>query len=617
MTEAINILEHPLSNLYRPENRILKLFSDAALTTLDSLMALPAIREYYHNMPESNDPFSFIENALETLGIKYDTLTRKIKIPERGPLIVVSNHPFGGIDGLVLASIISKARKDVRILANHYLGLFKELEPILFPVDPFLNRRSIGKNTRAILKAASWVKNGGLLITFPAGEVSHFSIKKRNIADPPWHNTISRIVHLTESAVLPVYFYGDNSPLFHFAGIVHPRFRTALLPRELLKKRCSEIGYKIGHTIPYKRLADITDTGALTSYLRFRTELLSRSVEHNDKILPFKKKSENISSGKIIIEPVKSDILAGELLQLPDDQKLISTDDFSVYCAEYLQVPHVLREIGRLREITFRSTGEGTGNSIDLDRFDQTYTHIILWNEKNQEIAGAYRLGRTDEILAREGKKGLYTSTLFKYRNSFLNNYSPALEMGRTFIREEYQRSYSALLLLWKGIGQYVVNHMKYRYLFGAVSISKEYKSYSRKLMVSFLEMNHGIPHLSRLIKPRTPFRIISSRPGINRALHWGDDIEEVSSWISGIEKDDKGVPVLLRQYLKLGGRIISFNVDERFSDVLDGLILVDLMESDEKLLSRYMGEQGLKQFREYHSEKNIIHPHLSDSRAA
>ena len=230
-----------------------------------------------------------------------------------------------------------------------------------------------------------------------------------------------------------------------------------------------------------------------------------------------------------------------------------------------------------------------------------------MLRNKNKEIVGAYRVGRVDEILAKEGKSGLYTYTLFKYRDSFLNKLNPALEMGRTFIREEYQKSYSALLLLWKGICQYVVKNMKYRYLFGAVSISKDYQSYSRKLLVSFLEMNHGIPGLSKMVKPRTPFHVKHSRSGINQVLEWSHDIDEISSWISGIEKDNKGVPVLLRQYLKLGGKFLCFNVDRNFNDVLDGLIVVDLLESNEKTLSRYMGEAGLKNFTEYHFGLNKI----------
>ncbi len=609
MTDTRNILNTPLSSFYSSGNPVKRLMSGLALSSLDKIMSLPTIRDYYYSLPDSLDPFSFIDKVLDKLDINYSPVEdHKKSIPAAGPLIVVANHPFGGIDGLALASILSGVRKDIRILANHYLGLFTELEPILFPVDPFGKRSSVKSNARSIIKAASWVKNGGLLLTFPAGEVSHFSIAKREVTDPPWHNTVGRLVHLTGSPVLPVFFYGKNSPLFHIAGLVHPRLRTALLPRELLKKRSVNINYKIGQAVPYKRMSDIKDNSTLTSYLRFRTELLGKSDRANKNVFSFPLVKRTSKKHNSISISQSKDILSMELSSLPDDQTLVKNGDFTVYWAECTQIPHVLQEIGRLREVTFRATGEGTGKSIDLDRFDHTYVHIILWNDKNRDIVGSYRVGRTDEILSKEGKKGLYTYTLFKYRDSFLNNMGPALEMGRTFIREEYQRSYSALLLLWKGIGHYVVKNMKYRYLFGAVSISKDYQSYSRKLMVSFLELNHGIPQLSKMIRPRTPFRINHARSGINRDLKWSSDIEEVSSWISGIEKDDKGVPVLLRQYLKLGGKILSFNVDQDFSNVLDGLIFVDLLESDKKTLSRYFGEEGLKNYLAFHGHSINSH---------
>lgn len=606
--ESASILNVSLSSIYRPNNPLKRIFSGPALSSLDKMMSLPTIRYYYHSLPRCDDSFLFIEKVLERLEIQYSPpLDQKKRIPEAGPLIVVANHPFGGIDGLILTSILSRLRQDVRILANHYLGFFSELQPILFPVDPFGKKISVNKNAASLLNAATWVKNGGLLITFPAGEVSHFSIAKSKITDPPWHSTIGRLVHLTGTSVLPVFFHGKNSSLFHIAGLVHPRLRTVLLPRELLKKRSMSIRYKIGHQIQYKRLSDIKDHRTLTSYLRFRTELLGKSSLSKNKILSFPisyRKTKFVTSVTI---PEKGSVLLKEIESLPENHNLLQNGDFSVYWAQCTQIPHILREIGRLREMTFRATGEGTGKPVDLDRFDHTYIHLFLWNEKKHEIVGAYRLGRTDEILAREGKRGLYTYTLFKYRDAFLNKMSPSLEMGRSFVRLEYQRSYSALLLLWKGIGRYIANNIKYRYLFGAVSISKAYQSYSRQLMVSFLKMNHGIPHLSKMIKPRSPYRMKHTPSGIKHMIYCNGDIEEVSSWISCIEKDDKGVPVLIKQYLKLGGKILCFNVDQHFSDVLDGLIFVDLLESDQKILARYMGESELKCFLEYYSNKNEL----------
>ena len=256
--------------------------------------------------------------------------------------------------------------------------------------------------------------------------------------------------------------------------------------------------------------------------------------------------------------------------------------------------------------------GEGTGNPIDLDRFDNIYTHLFVWNNVKNEVVGAYRLAPTDEILPKYGKKGLYTYTLFKFRDPFLVEIGPALEMGRTFVRREYQKNYSPLLLLWKGIGQYVVQHPRYKYLFGAVSISNDYQSYSRQLIAAFLKINNYSPELAKMIKPRNRFRQ-------KRIVHLNSsltdrhcsNIDELSSWVSRVEKDGKGVPVLLKQYLKLGGKVLSFNVDNDFGDVLDGLMLVNLTQTDPKLLKRYMGQDGLDRFLDYQLESDSEQWHV------
>jgi hypothetical protein len=295
-----------------------------------------------------------------------------------------------------------------------------------------------------------------------------------------------------------------------------------------------------------------------------------------------------------------------EVDSLPSGQKLISSNEFEVYYALAGQIPRLMKEIGRLREETFRMAGEGTGKAIDLDRFDNIYIHLFVWNRERNEVVGAYRLGASDEILAKHGKKGLYTQTLFRYHDRLLKEMGPALEMGRTFVRKEYQRSYSPLLLLWKGIGQYVVAHPRYRILFGAVSISNDYHSYSRRLMVAFLNMNRSLPDLGKMVKPRKPFR----QKQVS-GLHWvNEDVEEgldeLSAWISGVEEDGKGVPILLKQYLKLGGKVLSFNVDKRFGNALDGLILVDLALTDHKILKRYMGDEGFNTFMNCHTEQSL-----------
>ena len=567
---------------------------------LERTLLINKIRKIYNELPLCNDPYEFLRLALKKLNVKY-TLCEKDAdaIPATGPVIVVSNHPFGGVDGMILAAALSSARKDIKIMTNYFLNFITELEPLFLPVDPFQNQTAVKKNIASTRQALRWLKEGGLLMVFPAGEVSHFYFRKRRIEDPQWSPVVARLVQLSNAPVLPVYFKGRNSALFHITGIIHPHLRTAMLPRELIKKRSTEIKFRIGRPIPQKWLAAIEKPADLAEYMKFCTYQLDMSMRENKASITFPQRpTTRLKREKEIVPPRKVSLFTEEIRSLPEHQNLISGREFSVYYGRANQIPNILHEIGRLREETFRLAGEGTGNPIDLDRFDNFYSHLFVWNKDKNEVVGAYRFGPTDEILPKYGKKGLYTYTLFKFRAPFLMEISPAIEMGRTFVRKEYQKNYSPLLLLWKGIGRYVAHYPHYKHLFGAISISNDYESYSRQLIAEFLKINNYSPELAKMIKPRRRFRekriIDLNTTLMNRRCN---NIDELSSWISRVEGDGKGVPVLLKQYLKLGGKVLSFNVDNNFKEVLDGLMLVNLTRTDPKVLKRYMGEEGLKSF--------------------
>ena len=268
-----------------------------------------------------------------------------------------------------------------------------------------------------------------------------------------------------------------------------------------------------------------------------------------------------------------------------------------------LEAAFILLELGRLREITFRKVGEGTGESSDLDRFDTTYRHLFVWNREEREIVGAYRLGLTDEILPADGKKGLYTSTLFRFKTEVIRGLDPAIELGRSFVVEKYQRKPLSLGLLWRGIGRFIVRNPRYCTLFGPVSISREYHGLSKNLMVAYLKENNLDPVLASKVKARNPLRSRNfgslDRKSFRRSVR---DIDDVSALISEIEREERGVPVLLRQYLKLNATLLSFNVDPAFNDSLDGLVLVDLRRTAVKVLRKYMGAEGVDRFLRHHA---------------
>ena len=290
--------------------------------------------------------------------------------------------------------------------------------------------------------------------------------------------------------------------------------------------------------------------------------------------------------------------LQAEIEALPSSQRLADSGPLHVYYARAAQIRWGLQEIGRLRELTFRSVGEGTGRSADVDDFDADYLHLFVWDARTHAIAGAYRLGLADDIVARRGLRGLYTHSLFTYPRRLLDALNPAIELGRSFVRAEYQRSFAPLLLLWSGIGRFVEHAPRYAVLFGPVSISGRYTPASRRLIVDYLWRHRGERRLARHVRPRRPFR---DRARASTCEPPPTTIDQLSRAVARLEPDGKSIPVLLRHYLRLGARVLGFSVDPDFADALDALMVVDLREIEPALLARYMGGSGSAAFRTYH----------------
>jgi putative hemolysin len=392
---------------------------------------------------------------------------------------------------------------------------------------------------------------------------------------------------------LPIYIKGANSRLFQAAGLLHPRLRTALLGRELLNKRNATVDVRIGTPIPGEKLIAIGDRAAQTRYLRWRTDVLAKREEfHSLTRKPLLHPTPSGGNIQPVAPPAAPGILAKEISALGADAVWTKAGSLAVYLQPAPAIPNVLQEIGRLREITFREAGEGTGKPLDLDRFDPHYLHLFVWDAKNRNVVGAYRLARTGC-----GADGLYTATLFQYGEAFLQRMGPALELGRSFIRTEYQGGFAPLLALWKGIGLYVSRNPECRTLFGPVSISDRYQAISRSLMVGFLGRHMAPDALKQLVYRRNPFVDCSPLEIPAPSL----DSDDVSDIVSDLEPDGSGMPVLLRQYLRLGGKLLGFKVDPEFSNALDGLILVDLSRTEPRLLARYLGKAEAARFISFH----------------
>ena len=525
------------------------------------------------------------------------------RIPSKGPVVVVANHPYGMLDGALLAVLLTRVRNDVKILTNFVLADIPELQRHCIFVDPFQTDRSVESNRKAMREALAWLRQGGLLAIFPSGEVSHWQMPVAEVADPQWSDTAVRLIRKTGAACLPIYFCGHNGVGFQLLGMFHPALRSAFLLSEFLQQEGKTVEVRVGTTIASESICGIEEDREAIEYLRSRTYLLARRRKA-EKSWPQALRSRLTSKWQ---EPVatadSADVLAAEIERLPVERRLAENGDLAVYLGNAEEIPHLLQEVGRLRELTFRRAREGTGKSRDLDVFDDYYSHILLWNRKKQELVGAYRAGNTEEILKSRGIAGLYTSTLFRYDERLFGRLGPAFELGRSFVRPEYQRQYAPLLLLWKGIARLVALHPEIGVLFGAVSISNDYNHASREMIYRFFELHMEQDELSAWIEPRSPFRSSVLRRwdcrSMCRALR---DLDELSEPIADVEADGKGLPILLRQYAKIGGRLLGFNVDRKFSNVLDGLVVVDLRETDPAVLERYMGREEAVRFRAAHA---------------
>jgi putative hemolysin len=589
---------------------------------LEKVSGLRTMQWHYDQLPEGLTGVAFVEESLRALNIGYEISGGSLEnIPKSGPVVIVSNHPFGGIEGVILIEILSKVRPDFKVMANSLLGRVKELNDQMILVDPFGEEDSAKKNIGPVREALSYVKKGGLLAIFPSGTVSHLQLDRKEVSDPDWSETVGRIIRSTKAPVIPLFICGANGLFFQLLGLVHPLLRTAALPRELINKKNTKFRFKVGKLIPFEKLNSFKTDKKLIDYLRIRS-YIQADRDFRSHLIPgipvfIERIIERFAGRNILVpeeesprqlEPIvkgqPASVLAEEVDLLPHDQMLLESDSNQVWYARAEQIPHIMQEIGRLREITFREVKEGTGRSIDLDTFDNYYVHLFVWNVKNQDVVGSYRMGRTDVVFDRYGAKGLYTNTLFDYRVELLDQIRPALELGRSFVRKEYQKTFSALLLLWKGIGHYVAKYPRYRYLYGPVSINNDYDSISRQLIISFLQANNYDPALAGMIRARNPLRhkrIPGVDPEVNSIVV--GDVGEISELLQEIESTQKDIPVLLRQYIKLGGKLLGFNVDPSFGGVLDGLLLVDLLDTESRLLQRYLSKEGAAEFLEYHEK--------------
>jgi putative hemolysin len=528
----------------------------------------------------------FVDKILETIGVSIEFDADDLKnIPKTGGFIAIANHPYGGIEGLALVKLLCTVRPEAKVMVNFLLKLIPNLSEFFIAVNPFENVQhssSIGglKTTFDLLK------NGVPIGIFPAGEVSTFSLDKQEITDRLWHPVVGKLIARAKVPVVPIYFHGNNGVLFNILSFIHPTLRTAKLPSEFLNKQGLKIKVRIGRPIDIEDISYKNNTNKLLDFLRARTYALGTGLDEERKLFnPINLFKINKKPKPIIEETPRAEIVE-EIEQL-ESFRVWTEKNYEVYISPTANIPKILREIGRLREMTFRAVGEGTNKKIDLDNYDIYYQHLFIWDKDLQNIVGAYRIGKGDQILDTMGRRGFYLSELFKIKEPFYPYLRKGIELGRSWIRKEYQQKPLPLYLLWKGILKYLLDNPQYRYMFGPVSISNNFSKFSQSLIVDFITRNHFDYDLAHYVKPKNKFKADLSPIDTDLLIESSDTLKDLDSLISDIENSHIKIPVMLRQYLNLNAKIISFNIDPKFADCLDGFLVVDMQNIPPEMLEK------------------------------
>ncbi len=526
----------------------------------------------------------FLNAILEEFQINFEIPEEDFKrLPKDGAYITISNHPLGGIDGLLLLKLMLEREPNFKIIANFLLHRIEPIKPYIMPVNPFENLKDTKSSVIGIKETLRHLSDGKPLGIFPAGEVSTYKDGKLMV-DKPWEEGAIKVIRKAQIPVVPIYFHAKNSRLFYFLSKISDTFRTAKLPSELLTQKKRIIKVRIGKPISVAEQNEYTTIEDYSEFLRKKTYMLANPFEKESKLLTV----PNLKiprSPKQIVTPANKDKMDQEVLSLRKaDCRLLQSKNYEVFLVQASKIPNILHEIGRLREITFREVGEGTNESIDIDRYDKYYHHMFLWDDEAKQVAGAYRMGLGSEIYPKYGIEGFYLNELFRFEPELYEMMHKSIEMGRAFITKEYQQKPMPLFLLWRGIVHTTLRHPEHTHLLGGVSISNQFSDFSKSLMIEFMKSNYYDPYIAQYVHPKKEYKVKLKDADKDFIFDEAEsDLNKLDKIIDELEPGNLRLPVLIKKYIKQNARLVAFNVDPLFNNAIDGLMYIriaDLPES-------------------------------------
>lgn len=564
------------SEEFAKATKITKLRMPGLASLMMEIMKINDINEVFEKA-EQFEGVEFVDEILRLLGVEVEVRESDVKnIPLEGAFTAIANHPYGGIEGLLLIKILCTIRPDAKVMANFILKRIPNLSEFFVAVNPFENVEH-SSSISGIKTTLSLLNNGTPIGIFPAGEVSTYKLGQLQVTDKLWHPVVGKLIGKAKVPVLPIYFHGNNGLLFNLLSLIHPTLRTAKLPSELFNKKGHIIKVRIGKPILFDNIPNNDNNNSLLAFLRAKTYALGAGLENERKIFNPRNLFKIKKEPEVLTDAISKDLMETEVENLRENYKVWTEKNYEVFITPTTHIPNIIQEIGRLREVTFREVGEGTNKATDLDGYDIYYDHLFIWDTETKMVVGAYRIGKGDEIFYSYGKKGFYIYELFKIKSQFYPVLRNSLELGRSWIRKEYQQKPLPLFLLWKGILKYLIDNPQYRYLIGPVSISNAFSKFSKSLIVNFIYRNHFDTEMAEMVKPRKQFKVDFSKIDADILTAKSSSLKNLDSLIAEIETTHIKVPVLLRQYIALNAKIICFNIDPKFSDCLDGFLVLDL----------------------------------------
>lgn len=588
-------------------------FKNSAASAIMKLTKIDEVNALYDRLKDKNGK-DFFDSFVSDRQLKYIVFEEDLaKIPKTGPFILVSNHPLGAIDGILMAKIFSEQRPDFKVMGNFLLEKIKPMAPYIISVNPFEgDRKNLKSSASGMRETLRHLQSGGCVGIFPAGEVSNKNNEHNEVRDKAWETAALKLIKMAKVPVVPMYFHARNSRFFYSMAKLHPDLQTLLLPSEMVRARQSPIRIRIGKPVSVKAMEEYETPEELGEYLQNKIYMLKSYYEKRKSLpeilkLPNLKLNFPIQKNENIVQNIIDETPAEDLEKNIEevrgkDKMLFKNGNYEVYFCRYADISSIMREIGRQRELTFREVGEGSNLPFDLDEYDQHYHHLFLWDSEAKKLAGAYRMALGVEVMKLHGVNGFYTSSLFEFDQELHPFFRKVIEMGRAYITKEYQQKPLPLFLLWRGIVHVCLRNPEHKFLMGGVSISNKFSTFSKSLIIEFMRSHYFDSAVAQYVHPKNEFKVRMKNREKNLFFDEMEaDLNKLDKIIDDLEPEMR-MPVLIKKYIKQNAKVIAFNVDPTFNDAIDGLMYIRISDLPESTINPVLEEMS-EQIRRDHEK--------------